>query len=127
MRLPARLSALAATLGLALASLTAAAPADAATNYPGGVLAKGAALEDASTGTMLWSRKLNTERPMASITKVMTALLVLQAGNLTQRIKVPAAVIGYVEEVRRQQRRAAPGRLADRAGTARGPAAAVRR
>ena len=88
MRLPARLSALAATLGLALASLTAAAPAEAAAHYPGGVLAKGAALEDASTGTMLWSRKLNTERPMASITKVMTALLVLQAGDLSRRIKV---------------------------------------
>jgi len=62
------------------------------------VLAKGAALEDASTGSMLWSRKLNTERPMASITKVMTALLVLQAGDLTQRIKVPAGVTGYVKE-----------------------------
>ena len=98
MRLPARLSALAATLGLALAALTAAAPADAATNYPGGVLAKGAALEDASTGTMLWSRKLTTERPMASITKVMTALLVLQAGDLSQRIKVPTAVVGYVKK-----------------------------
>jgi serine-type D-Ala-D-Ala carboxypeptidase (penicillin-binding protein 5/6) len=98
MRLPARLSALAATLGLALASLTAAAPAEAAAHYPGGVLAKGAALEDASTGTMLWSRKLNTERPMASITKVMTALLVLQAGDLSQRIKVPAAVVGYVKK-----------------------------
>jgi D-alanyl-D-alanine carboxypeptidase (penicillin-binding protein 5/6) len=98
MRLPARLSALAATLGLALASLTAAAPADAAAHYPGGVLAKGAALEDASTGTMLWSRKLTTERPMASITKVMTALLVLRAGDLSRRIKVPTAVVGYVRK-----------------------------
>src|ERR1700746_3308699 len=103
MRLAARLRALAAALVLALASLTAAAvttaaPADAAAHYPGGVLAKGAALEDASTGTMLWSRQLNTERPMASITKVMTALLVLQAGDLTQRIKVPAGVVGYVKQ-----------------------------
>ena len=103
MRLAARLRALAAALVLALASLTAAAvtaaaPADAATHYPGGVLAKGAALEDASTGTMLWSRQLNTERPMASITKVMTALLVLQAGHLTQRIKVPTGVVGYVKK-----------------------------
>jgi serine-type D-Ala-D-Ala carboxypeptidase (penicillin-binding protein 5/6) len=98
MRLPARLSALAVTLGLALASLTAAAPAEAAAHYPGGVVAKGAALEDESTGTMLWSRQLDTERPMASITKVMTALLVLQAGDLSQRIKVPAAVVGYVKK-----------------------------
>ncbi len=98
MRLPARLSALAATLGLALAALTAAAPAWAAAHYPGGVLAKGAALEDASTGTMLWSRKLTTERPMGSITKVMTALLVLRAGDLSKRVKVPAAVVGYVRK-----------------------------
>ena len=31
---------------------------------------------------MLWSRELDTERPMASITKVMTALVVL-AGRAT--------------------------------------------
>ncbi|MGP7995935.1 MAG: D-alanyl-D-alanine carboxypeptidase family protein [Streptosporangiaceae bacterium] len=98
MRLPARLSAIAVTLGLALASLTAAAPADAAAHYPGGVRAKGAALEDASTGTMLWSRKLATERPMGSITKVMTAVIVLQAGDLRRRIKVPYAVLGYVRK-----------------------------
>jgi serine-type D-Ala-D-Ala carboxypeptidase (penicillin-binding protein 5/6) len=98
MRLPARLSALAVTLGLALVTLTAAAPAEAAAHYPGGVVAKGAALEDASTGTMLWSRQLNTERPMGSITKVMTALVVIQAGDLSQRITVPAAVVKYVKE-----------------------------
>jgi serine-type D-Ala-D-Ala carboxypeptidase (penicillin-binding protein 5/6) len=98
MRLPARLSALAVTLGLALVTLTVAAPAEAAAHYPGGVVAKEAALEDESTGTMLWSRQLNTERPMASITKVMTALVVLQAGDLSQRITVPAAVVGYVKK-----------------------------
>jgi D-alanyl-D-alanine carboxypeptidase (penicillin-binding protein 5/6) len=48
------------------------------------------------TGRLLWSRNLNTERPMASITKVMTAYLVLRAGNLNRGITVPAAVTGYV-------------------------------
>ena len=35
---------------------------------------------------------------MASITKVMTALVVIRAGHLTRRITVPSAVTGYVEE-----------------------------
>jgi serine-type D-Ala-D-Ala carboxypeptidase (penicillin-binding protein 5/6) len=60
------------------------------------VLAKEAAIANAATGRVLWSRDLNTERPMASITKVMTALVVIRAGDLGRRITVPAAVIGYV-------------------------------
>jgi len=66
------------------------------TGAPSGVQAKAAVLADASTGTVLWSRNLNTELPMGSITKVMTALVVLRAGNLNREIRVPSAVIGYV-------------------------------
>jgi D-alanyl-D-alanine carboxypeptidase (penicillin-binding protein 5/6) len=62
---------------------------------PGGVKAKGAVLADAATGQVLWSRDLDTERPMASVTKVMTALLVLQAGNLGQEIRIPKAAMNY--------------------------------
>jgi D-alanyl-D-alanine carboxypeptidase (penicillin-binding protein 5/6) len=62
------------------------------------VQAKAAAIEVASTGQVLWSRDLNTEVPMASITKVMTALVVIRAGHLGRRITVPSAVTGYVEE-----------------------------
>ena len=47
---------------------------------------------------MLWSRDLNTELPMASITKVMTALVVIRAGDLGRKITVPSAVVGYVAE-----------------------------
>ena len=61
-----------------------------------GVGAWSAAVQDVVTGKLLWSRNLNTERPMASITKVMTAYLVLKAGNLNREITVPAAVTGYV-------------------------------
>ena len=89
------------TAGLALA-LTApsAAASDArpGTAGPTGVQARAAAIAVASTGRVLWSRDLNTEVPMASITKVMTALVVINAGHLDRRITVPSAVIGYVDE-----------------------------
>jgi serine-type D-Ala-D-Ala carboxypeptidase (penicillin-binding protein 5/6) len=66
------------------------------TGTPQGVKAKGAILADAATGQVLWSRGMNTERPMASVTKVMTALVVLQSGNLDQEIRVPKAAFTYV-------------------------------
>ena len=57
-----------------------------------------AAIANADNGDVLWSRNLSTERPIASITKVMTALVVLRAGGLDDRLTVPSAVIGYDEE-----------------------------
>jgi D-alanyl-D-alanine carboxypeptidase (penicillin-binding protein 5/6) len=65
------------------------------TGAPGGVKAKGAVLADAATGQVLWSRDVDTERPMASVTKVMTALLVLEGGNLGREIRVPKAAFDY--------------------------------
>jgi D-alanyl-D-alanine carboxypeptidase (penicillin-binding protein 5/6) len=89
--------ALAATAPAATASVArpeaASAPAAAG---PSGVHAKEAAIANAATGRVLWSRDLNTERPMASITKVMTALVVIRAGDLGRLITVPAAVVAYV-------------------------------
>jgi D-alanyl-D-alanine carboxypeptidase (penicillin-binding protein 5/6) len=78
------------------ASAGSAATAASAGSGPTGVGARSAAVQDVVTGKLLWSRALNTERPMASITKVMTAYLVLKAGNLNRKITVPAAVTGYV-------------------------------
>jgi serine-type D-Ala-D-Ala carboxypeptidase (penicillin-binding protein 5/6) len=63
---------------------------------PRGVRAKAGILVDETTGQVLWAKDPDTPRPIASITKVMTALLVLQVGNLDQEIKVPKAVVGYV-------------------------------
>jgi D-alanyl-D-alanine carboxypeptidase (penicillin-binding protein 5/6) len=74
-----------------------AARASAVTG-PSGVLARAAAIAVAGTGQVLWSRDLNTELPMASITKVMTALVVIRAGDLGRKITVPSAVVGYVAE-----------------------------
>jgi len=95
---------LAAGLALAVTVPSAAAspsrqasPAGTARSAgPAGVRAKAAAIAVASTGQVLWSRDLNTEVPVASITKVMTALVVIRAGHLGRRITVPSAVIGYV-------------------------------
>jgi serine-type D-Ala-D-Ala carboxypeptidase (penicillin-binding protein 5/6) len=122
MRLPARFSALALAGALLLAPVAAAPAAVAATvtragtaatstpartagnaapaapaltHAPRGVQAKGGALVDAATGSVMWSRGMNTELPMGSITKVMTAIVVLQAGDLHRRIEVPKGVIPY--------------------------------
>jgi D-alanyl-D-alanine carboxypeptidase (penicillin-binding protein 5/6) len=62
---------------------------------PGGVKAKGAVLADAITGQVLWGRNVAVERPMASVTKVMTALLVLQSGHLGQQIRIQKAAETY--------------------------------
>ena len=86
-----------AVLGAAAPAARAAAGISAvASAGPSGVGARSAAVENAATGKLLWSRGLNTERPMASITKVMTAFLVIRAGHLDRAITVPSAVTGYV-------------------------------
>jgi D-alanyl-D-alanine carboxypeptidase (penicillin-binding protein 5/6) len=82
---------------LATAAPAVAAPAVAASG-PSGVGARSAAVENAATGRLLWSRGLNTERPIGSITKVMTALVVIRAGHLNREITIPSAVLGYVRK-----------------------------
>jgi serine-type D-Ala-D-Ala carboxypeptidase (penicillin-binding protein 5/6) len=62
---------------------------------PARVKAKGALLADAATGQVLWTRAATTPRPMASVTKVMTALLVLDSGRLSEKIRVPKAAFKY--------------------------------
>jgi D-alanyl-D-alanine carboxypeptidase (penicillin-binding protein 5/6) len=60
------------------------------------VYAAGAELVDETTGQRLWSTKLDVARPMGSITKVMTALVVLQDGDLNRKITVTRAAVRYV-------------------------------
>ena len=89
----------------ALATPTPSAPSPASSRAagaqlrvsgaPGKVKAKGALLADAATGQVLWSRDPATPRPMASVTKVMTALLVLESGRLSEKIRVPKAAFKY--------------------------------
>jgi serine-type D-Ala-D-Ala carboxypeptidase (penicillin-binding protein 5/6) len=77
---------------------TAVVPSLQVVGAPQGVLATGGILADDATGQVLWARDPDTQRPMASITKVMTAYLVIKAGNLNRKIKVPAGAIAYEEE-----------------------------
>lgn len=75
-----------------------ATPPLVVTGAPSNLQVRAGALEDASTGTLLWSQGLNTELPMGSVTKVMTALLVIDSGDLNRQIQVPQAVIAYVNK-----------------------------
>jgi serine-type D-Ala-D-Ala carboxypeptidase (penicillin-binding protein 5/6) len=59
---------------------------------------RGGDLVDPSTGAQLWGKDVNVRRPMGSITKVMTALLVLQAGDLNRKITVTKAAVRYVHK-----------------------------
>jgi len=75
----------------------AVSAAQAAVDVAGGSSqVAGAALANAVTGKVLWGLDPNTERPIGSIVKVMTALVVIQAGDLNQEITVPASVIAYL-------------------------------
>ena len=97
-RLTVRVTGLLAGTVLALGAVPATASPASAASGPGGVSARSAAVENAATGALLWSHGLNTERPMASITKVMTAYVVIRAGDLGRRITIPSAVVDYVLE-----------------------------
>jgi serine-type D-Ala-D-Ala carboxypeptidase (penicillin-binding protein 5/6) len=65
---------------------------------PTGIRIKAGALANAATGQILWSQDLTTERPIGSIVKVMTALVVLRAGHLNQTITVPKSVVAYLKK-----------------------------
>jgi D-alanyl-D-alanine carboxypeptidase (penicillin-binding protein 5/6) len=75
---------------------TGPAPSILTVGAPRGVKAKAGILVDVTTGQVLWAKDPNTPRPIASITKVMTALLIIEAGNLNRKIVVPRAVTAYV-------------------------------
>jgi serine-type D-Ala-D-Ala carboxypeptidase (penicillin-binding protein 5/6) len=89
-------SAVTATVPASSATKIAAGPVLDVLGAPGGVKAKEGILVDATTGQVLWSKNADVPRPIASITKVMTALVILQAGGLNQEITVPQGVVGYV-------------------------------
>jgi D-alanyl-D-alanine carboxypeptidase (penicillin-binding protein 5/6) len=82
--------------GLAAAGLATAPAARAAVSTgPAGVRAPWAKVADAATGADIWSRSSSTARPMGSITKVMTAYIVIKANQLSRVLTVPKGVVGY--------------------------------
>ena len=88
----------AATAG-AGAALTAP-PAPASASAPSGVVSRWAELASAATGADLWSRSSVVKRPMGSVTKVMTAYVVLTTPglNLNRVITVPGGIVAYDEK-----------------------------
>ncbi len=56
------------------------------------VAASSAIIVDARSGQVLWSKNAAVRRPMASTTKVMTALLALELGDLDDVVTVPSGV-----------------------------------
>jgi D-alanyl-D-alanine carboxypeptidase (penicillin-binding protein 5/6) len=93
---------LAAPAAAHAATATGAARSDtakaAATAGPTGVVAAAADLVNVGSNRRMWSRKLNADLPIASITKIMTAMVVLNAHTLNRKIKVTAAAETYAEQ-----------------------------
>ena len=106
MRIAGGLAASAAAAGMVLAGVAAAPAAHAAVTQavaaPSATTAPVihshyAELMNAVTGANLWSRSSVVEHPMGSVTKVMTAYVVLTTPglNLNRVITVPSGIIGY--------------------------------
>jgi serine-type D-Ala-D-Ala carboxypeptidase (penicillin-binding protein 5/6) len=79
------------------------------TTAPKRVKAKSGALLDPATMQLLWSRGLYAERPIGSITKVMTALVILREANLNRLIRIPKAVLAYVARYQAESAGLHPG------------------
>jgi len=77
-----------ALLVLALVLPAAAGTAEASRTSQQRVLAKSFVAIDASDGNILAAKGERTRRPIASLTKVMTALLAIERGGLEQRVTV---------------------------------------
>lgn len=63
------------------------------------VTAKAAVVMDMETGTVLYSRNADDQLEMASTTKMMTAILILESMQLDEKVKVPAAATADIGSV----------------------------
>jgi serine-type D-Ala-D-Ala carboxypeptidase (penicillin-binding protein 5/6) len=101
MRNTSRVAASTVAAGMVAGLIVAAGPAARAAerpqvaSAPTGVHAPYAELANELTGADLFSRSSVSEHPMGSITKVMTAYVVIEAGDLNRVITVPSGIVGY--------------------------------
>ncbi|SEF49370.1 D-alanyl-D-alanine carboxypeptidase (penicillin-binding protein 5/6) [Thermomonospora echinospora] len=79
----------------AAAPASPAPPAGATAAGPSGVQARSALLYEPAKRKIHWHRSGNTKRPIGSITKAMTAVVVLRAGNLDRKITIKQKYIDY--------------------------------
>jgi D-alanyl-D-alanine carboxypeptidase (penicillin-binding protein 5/6) len=96
LRALAALLAIAAVVGLLAAS---AEGADRSATSLAKITAPSFVAIDADSGAVLVARRATVRRPIASLTKVMTGLLEIERGRLSDRIRVPAAAAA-VEDYR---------------------------
>ncbi len=87
-----RLAAVLAAIALVLAALPALAAAK-----PPDISASSAILIEASTGEVLYARDAEQRRPIASTTKLMTALLTMEKAKLADRIAASDYVAAPIE------------------------------
>ena len=85
-----------AALARPAAAQPAAAGLAARARSPQGVAAYAAELADVATGRQLWGRRQYAPRPIASIAKVLTALVVIEHGHLGRRITITQADEAYL-------------------------------
>lgn len=71
---------------------------------PPAVTADAAILMDMATGAVFYSRDADKQLPMASTTKIMTAMLVLESLELDKKVKVPGSAVGVPGSVAGLQR-----------------------
>ena len=64
---------------------------------PSELYARYAVLMDAETGRILFSKSGDTEAPMASTTKIMTCILALENGTLTDKVSVSSEAASQPE------------------------------
>jgi D-alanyl-D-alanine carboxypeptidase (penicillin-binding protein 5/6) len=105
MRIAGGLAAVSVVAGMIVAGAVTAPAAKAvgtataakAASAPPGVRSRYAELANAATGANLWSRSSVIKRPMGSVTKVMTAYVVLTTPglNLNRVITVPGGIVAY--------------------------------
>lgn len=89
-----RFAALLFTLLLLLSCTCTAAPAPKAAPPPPATSAKAMLLLEAESGTVLAAHNADERLPMASTTKIMTALVVLEQLPLALTVTVPAEAVG---------------------------------
>jgi D-alanyl-D-alanine carboxypeptidase (penicillin-binding protein 5/6) len=78
-------------------------------SQPQHINATAGVLANAATTRLLWSRDRDAEKPVGSIAKVLTALVVIQAGNLNRQIRIPKAVLSYVAKYQGESAGLHPG------------------
>jgi D-alanyl-D-alanine carboxypeptidase len=73
---------------------------NAITGWPQGadVVSKCACLMDADTGAVLYSKGMNDQMYPASVTKIMTCLLALENGKLTDQVTMTQTGVAYVAQ-----------------------------